>query len=168
MTCLTERQWVLLWHTLYYTCQQFSIMSELNWRRHFPVMWFWEVLTDEQLLVLSWWTFISITKTSSLFVINRGVLGMGPGESSWEGTSYGWLTGSVAGIGPKNTHVNIDMLFIGLTSETEWLLSSHCICHLPEVWDDTFYIMAWAMLISRNVKRCSPACNCKSMLFMRA
>ena len=34
----------------------------------------------------------NITKTSSLFMINKRVLGMGPGESSWEGTPYGWLT----------------------------------------------------------------------------
>ena len=55
----------------------------------------------------------SITRSSSLFVINKGVPGMGLGESSWEGTPYGWPTGSLAGVGPKNTRVNMGVLFIG-------------------------------------------------------
>ena len=55
----------------------------------------------------------SITKTSSLFVKNKGMPGMGPGEDSWEGTLYSLLTGSVAGMGPKNTLASTGVLFIG-------------------------------------------------------
>ena len=44
---------------------------------------------------------------------NRGVPGMGLGESSWKGTPYGWLTGSMAGIGPKNTCTRTGVLFTG-------------------------------------------------------
>ena len=55
----------------------------------------------------------SITKTSSLFVKNREVPSMGPGESSQERTLYSQLTDSVAGIGPKNTCASMGELFIG-------------------------------------------------------
>ena len=92
-------------------------------------------------------------------------------DSSWEGTPYGWLTGSIAGVGSKNTRVNTSALFIGLDFRNGILammyaVSSHCICHLMEIWDDMFYIMAQVMLVGRNVKRHSPSCNHKTMLFM--
>ena len=72
----------------------------------------------------------STTKTSSLFVKNMEVPGMGLGESSQEGTPYGWLTGSVQ--------------------------------------DDAFDITCWAMPVSRSVKRCTPAHNCRTALIMGA
>ena len=55
----------------------------------------------------------SITKTSSLFVKNREVPGMGPGRAHEKGLSMAWLTGSVAGIGPKKTCASMGALFIG-------------------------------------------------------
>ena len=52
---------------------------------------------------------------------------MGLGESSWEETLYGWLTGSVAGIGSKNSNVNMGMLFIGYASKAEsWQRRMQC------------------------------------------
>ena len=54
----------------------------------------------------------SVTQTSSLFVENREVPGMGPGRAHG-GTLCGQLTGSVAGIGPKNTCASTGVLFIG-------------------------------------------------------
>ena len=38
---------------------------------------------------------------------------MGPGDSSQEGTLYSWLTGSMAGVGPKNTCASMGGLFTG-------------------------------------------------------
>ena len=52
MTCLTERQWFLLWCTLYYSYQRFGIMNVLNISEHFLVKQFQEVLTSEWILVL--------------------------------------------------------------------------------------------------------------------
>ena len=68
------------------------------------------------------------------------VPGMDLGESSQEGDSI-WLAycSSLADIGPKNTHAGMGALFI-----SKWVLvmmfavTSHCTCHLPEVWPDTF------------------------------
>ena len=58
-------------------------------------------------------------------MINRGVPGMDPGKSSWEGTSYSWLTGSMAGTEPKNTRVNMGMLFVGLKYQKTFLGHNH-------------------------------------------
>ena len=49
-----------------------------------------------------------------------------------------------------------------------YVVLSHCIHHLPEICDDTFYVMAQAMYVGRNVKRHSLACNGKIMLFTGA
>ena len=72
---------------------------------------------------------------------------MNMGDSSQEGTPYGWLTSSMAGVGSKNTCVNTSTLFIGLDFQNGILammyaVSSHCIYHLMEIWDDMFYITA--------------------------
>ena len=86
-----------------------------------------------------------------------------------------WLAycGSVTDIGPKNTHVNTGTLFIGLGYQNgipvmTYVVSSHCIHNLPEVRDDMFYIIAQAMPVCRNIKRCSLACIHKTMPFMGA
>ena len=72
----------------------------------------------------------SITKTSSLFMINRIVPGMGPGESSWEGTLYGWLTVVPWQVlGQRNIGGATKNGIPGMMHS----MSSHCICHLPEV-----------------------------------
>ena len=95
---------------------------------------------------------------------------MSPWKSSQEGTLLSWLIGSVAGIRPKNTHVNTGTLFIGLDFQKRilamtYVVSSHRIHHLPEIWDDTFDVMAWAMPFGRNIKRHSPAHDHRTMLF---
>ena len=94
---------------------------------------------------------------------------MGLGESSSEGNLYGWLTGSEAGVGPKNTYASMDVLFTrnGFLVMTCTVSSLHT-CHLLEVWDDTFDIMYQAMPAGRSVKRCSPARNCRTVLLMGA
>ena len=53
----------------------------------------------------------SITVTSGLFFKNREVPGMDPGRAYILFTHYSWLTDSSAGMGPKNTHVSMGVLF---------------------------------------------------------
>ena len=43
-----------------------------------------------------------------------------------------------------------------------YAVSSHHIRHLPEVWDDTFDIMHWAMPIDKDVNQHLPAHNSKA------
>ena len=80
---------------------------------------------------------------------------MGLGERSREGYSI-WLAycGSWADTGPKHTHAGMGALFI-----PKWALvmmfavTSHCTCHLPKVWPDTFYVTSWIMAV--GIKRCA-------------
>ena len=82
---------------------------------------------------------------------------MSPGENSPKGTLHGWLTGSETDIEPKNTRVNMGMLFIWLDFQNRilvmiYVVLSHCVCHLLEIWDDMFYVMAHAMPVGRSIK----------------
>ena len=74
---------------------------------------------------------------------------MGLKRDSWEGTLYSWLTVVRGRHRANNTHVDMGMLFMGWGYQNRipvmmYAVSSHRICHLPEVQDDVFYIMSLA------------------------
>ena len=58
--------------------------------------------------------------------------------------------------------------FIGQTTEMEfwqmtYVVMSHHMCHLPEVWDDTFDVTHWATSVGRSAKEHILAHNGQTM-----